>query len=397
MTYDQVLLFLLSLMIFIHSLTNISHYKQFCWRPYLDFHYSNEEESQIWSANTYLICFEVVERHQTDRVMLQFGLPQFPPAMPDDLRNLHETCCHKIKIKGSWGDHHQYYILKWNQRHQFALHGVRYTYVVYPNRIYFQWYWNFFGERLYLSREALLANPMARSGITLQGLPANYPAAPEPNMMPDEDMWSDTHPPNSQFITPSLPYFDTSFNSSTNYNFSQTYQSPPQPTNEFLQHSPIPYPTYSQHSHHGESSQISNYSFDDFNPTQNTPQTSFPHQSEYSPFNLPTPPNNVHYPETTYAPQWPEPHISSIENLAAGFNEDDFVNEMWTHSVPQVQNDVTMETNDAEIQNVAVEEEQQEEEEEQDQRPVRRKKDKLCATGSHNLNLGWRKWLPRRK
>jgi len=36
------------------------------------------------------------------------------------------------------------------------------------------------------------------------------------------------------------------------------------------------------------------------------------------------------------------------------------------------------------------------EEEEQEQRPVRRKKDKLCATGSHNLNLGWRKWIPRR-
>jgi len=99
---------------------------------------------------------------------------------------------------------------------------------------------------------------MARSGITLEGLPANYLAAPEPNMMPDEDMWSDTHPPNSQFITPSLPNFDQSFNSSTNYNYSQTYQSPPQPTNEFLQHSPIPYPTYSQHSHHEESSQISN-------------------------------------------------------------------------------------------------------------------------------------------
>jgi len=51
--------------------------------------------------------------------------------------------------------------------------------------------------------------------------------------------------------------------------------------------------------------------------------------------------------------------------MAAVFNEDDFVNEIWTNSVQQLQNEVTMETNDAEIQNVAVEEEQQEEEEEE--------------------------------
>jgi len=51
-------------------------------------------------------------------------------------------------------------------------------------------------------------------------------------MMSDADMWSDTHPPNSQFITPSPPYFDQSFNPSTNYNYNQTYQSPSQ-TNSY--------------------------------------------------------------------------------------------------------------------------------------------------------------------
>jgi len=53
-----------------------------------------------------------------------------------------------------------------------------------------------------------------------------------------------------------------------------------------------------------------------------------------------------------------------------------------------------METNDdIEIPDDDVE--QEEEEEEQDQRPVRNKKDKLCATGGHSLH--WRRWLPRRK
>ena len=51
-----------------------------------------------------------------------------------------------------------------------------------------------------------------------------------------------------------------------------------------------------------------------------------------------------------------------------------------------MQNDVIMETNDDEV-----EEEEPEEVEEQNQRPVRRKKDKLCATGGHNLK--WRNWF----
>jgi len=106
--------------------------------------------------------------------------------------------------------------------------------------------------------------------------------------------------------------------------------------NQFLQNSSFPYPSYSQHSHHGESSQTSNYSFDDFNPIQNTPQTSYPDQSQYSLFNLPIAPNIVNYPQTNYAPQWPHPQTNTIESLAAAFNDDDFVNEIWTDYVPQV-------------------------------------------------------------
>jgi len=37
---------------------------------------------------------------------------------------------------------------------------------------------------------------------------------------------------------------------------------------------------------------------------------------------------------------------NTIESLAAGFNDDDFVNEIWTNSTSQVQNEVTMKTND---------------------------------------------------
>jgi hypothetical protein len=104
---------------------------------------------------------------------------------------------------------------------------------------------------------------------------------------------------------------------------------------------------------------------------QYTPQTSYPDQSQHSSFNLPTPPHIVNYPQTNYAPQWPNSQANTIETLAAGFNDNDFVNEICTNSAPQVQNEVTMETNDdAEIPNEDVEQEEHEEEEEQNQRPV---------------------------
>jgi len=55
-----------------------------------------------------------------------------------------------------------------------------------------------------------------------------------------------------------------------------------------------------------------------------------------------------------------------------------------------------METNDdAEIPDEDMAQEEHEEEEEQNQRPVWTKKDKLCATGGHNLH--WRKWMSWRK
>jgi len=32
----------------------------------------------------------MVERHQTDSVMLQFGLLQYPPTIPDDMKDFHK-------------------------------------------------------------------------------------------------------------------------------------------------------------------------------------------------------------------------------------------------------------------------------------------------------------------
>jgi len=234
------------------------------------------------------IWHQIVERHQTDRVMLQFGLPQHPPALPDNLKDFHKINLTKDKIKGSWRNKHHCQVQNWNQRHQLALHGVRYNHEVYPNRQYFAWYWEFFGDRLWLSREVLLTNLRQACARILPGLARDYPAAPKTYTVPDVNMWSNTLPSYNQFMTPPPTNFDQSFNSSTNYNYNQTYQSPPQPTNQILHNTPISYPSYSQQSHHGESSRTSNYSFDA------SIQLSTPHK--------PVTQTNHNTPRSTYQP-----------------------------------------------------------------------------------------------
>jgi len=42
------------------------------------------------TTTTYLLCFDKVEWHATDRVKLQFGLPQNIPGDPVDMRQYHK-------------------------------------------------------------------------------------------------------------------------------------------------------------------------------------------------------------------------------------------------------------------------------------------------------------------
>ena len=62
-----------------HYLPFENDFKQFIWRPY-DMEEINGElpleiymDRLLWTTFTSLICFEVVEWHQTDRVIRQFG------------------------------------------------------------------------------------------------------------------------------------------------------------------------------------------------------------------------------------------------------------------------------------------------------------------------------------
>jgi len=67
---------------------------QFVWEPYIATVISLLPpicvvESVAWSAVAPLICFQVIEWHQPDRVLRQFGMQQPIPESPSQPLNIH--------------------------------------------------------------------------------------------------------------------------------------------------------------------------------------------------------------------------------------------------------------------------------------------------------------------
>jgi hypothetical protein len=52
------------------------------------------EGFDIWLAQVPLHCFDIVEMHNLDRVMRQFGLSQHIPDYVDTREKLHNISCH---------------------------------------------------------------------------------------------------------------------------------------------------------------------------------------------------------------------------------------------------------------------------------------------------------------
>src|SRR3954466_6428552 len=71
--------------------------QQFIWRPYINYPPLDNNDHTMWNATVPIICFWIVEWHQSDRVKLQFGFHQQPPPQPRCLKEHHE-----MTMKQSW-------------------------------------------------------------------------------------------------------------------------------------------------------------------------------------------------------------------------------------------------------------------------------------------------------
>ncbi|XP_028236611.1 serine/threonine-protein phosphatase 7 long form homolog [Glycine soja] len=99
---------------------------EFSWVPYKGFEEHLPRcayrDMEIWFACIAIICFSIVEWHQTNRVKLQFGLQQDIPVDPMNLDLLH-----KIYMRGNhyidWIEYHAEWINIWKNKRSDVLAG----------------------------------------------------------------------------------------------------------------------------------------------------------------------------------------------------------------------------------------------------------------------------------
>ena len=98
---------------------------QFVWEPYPSTVISLLPPvclvgSLAWYAVVPLICFQVIEWHQPDRVLRQFGMQQPVPESPSQPLNIHDITL-KGKHDENWGQLFAPMIQQWNNRHAFRV------------------------------------------------------------------------------------------------------------------------------------------------------------------------------------------------------------------------------------------------------------------------------------
>jgi len=366
--------------------TNIRLIYQFIWRPYLKLQSPSPQESEVWSATTYIICLHVVEMHQADRVKLQFGFPQYPPSEPHCLKEFHEITMHTTMRENMF----QKQIAMWNHRRQLVLTGVPYHNEVQPDQNYISWYWNFFGYNLFLSRDSLLIDPRTHIVNIAQNQP-NYPPTPQPNTQNQtHNSFQSQHNYASYTPQPSMSQYPPSMHPS-------------------FQNSPIPYELVVESSHHGQRSHHSSsphilphttYAESSHRSHQLSPYENFDLPPAFIQSSYPEPPPQNQRPRPTTPTHTSTTYVNLTQMAYDLFGStpvgtpaaDDAMNNMWV-----VDNEPQNEINNEEEQqeeheeyNEELEEEQNEDDREQEQQQVqlprrtsRKPKPVECGTHGH--------------
>ncbi|KAL5170525.1 Serine/threonine-protein phosphatase 7 long form [Glycine soja] len=108
-----------------HRKLDIMKRHEFVWEPYPSTVISLLPPvclvgSLAWYAVVPLICFQVIEWHQPDRVLRQFGMQQPIPESPSQPLNIHGITL-KGKHDENWGQLFAPMIDQWNNRHAFRV------------------------------------------------------------------------------------------------------------------------------------------------------------------------------------------------------------------------------------------------------------------------------------
>ncbi|KAL5127253.1 Serine/threonine-protein phosphatase 7 long form [Glycine soja] len=130
--------------VFRHKL-DIMKRHEFVWEPYPSTVISLLPPvclvgSLAWYAVVPLICFQVIEWHQPDRVLRQFGMQQPIPESPSQPLNIHGITL-KGKHDENWGQLFAPMIDQWNNRHAFRVDAYpRQEGLLSFNSDYMAWY-----------------------------------------------------------------------------------------------------------------------------------------------------------------------------------------------------------------------------------------------------------------
>ncbi|CAJ2647491.1 unnamed protein product [Trifolium pratense] len=174
----------------------------FIWRPYQDIALNAiEEDTHCWSATTYLICFEILEYHQTDRVKLQFGIKQTRLRPAENMSKYHKQT-RRGGAKDRWDVEYESFIDDWNNRHTKVITGTHANKL--PNS-YFEWYYNTFNP-FFFKPPPTLNNPST----------STREFTPDPDQTPMQTTTQNQSAPYLDYTPPQFPIYDH-----------QTYISPP--------------------------------------------------------------------------------------------------------------------------------------------------------------------------
>lgn len=212
----------------------------------------------------------MIEMHQTDRVRLQFGFPQYQPTTaPRDMRGFHKITMHTV-TKAVLSIKFQDEIATWHQRRQLVIPGVPWNTEVKPDSDYITWYWGYFGNNLVVSRRSVLGDPRTRLlapplGLVYPPTPQhhtppqapNHPATPQfhqPTPQPSYHPFDNTQSDHT-YQTPQ-PDYHTQQSNYPNIHNTYHYQSTTYPT---FQNSPVTYGDYDESSEHSSSQHMSTY------------------------------------------------------------------------------------------------------------------------------------------